>query len=158
MTDKLVPEGRRLDKGLMRPPSKYLNGPAQAGQRLAELEKARQKMGLAIDSYAKLLVDSTLPQNRLSQDKDRQKNTLDSLPKLAAELDTRNLNEGTQTLVATLLNSIFVLRDQINTLKWQVYHLNQTKLDKSKQEVPSPPAETTVSEASINGDSGNQQS
>ncbi len=136
--EKIVGEGRRLDKGIRPQPSKFIAANQNSGKdeakRLSDLEKARKNLGTLVESYAKLLVDTTLPENRSVKDRDLQRDTLDALPKAAAELDTKNIHEGTQSLLITVLSSTFVLRDQINKLKLQNYFLNQ-KVQKLKEEI-----------------------
>lgn len=124
--EKLMPEGRRLEKGI-RPVSKYANMQSgrEEARRLADLEKSRLKLGLLIESYAKLLTDTTLPENRSAEASENQRNVLDSLPKAAAELDMRNVMEGTQSILIAVLSSSLILRDQVNKLKYQNYFLNQ---------------------------------
>lgn len=124
-----VPEGRRLERGVMPAKSKYANNDPNSarneGKRLAELEAARTKLGVVIEQYAKGLLDKTVPENRSEQDREKQKNVIDALPGLASELDFRNATEGTLSLIQTLLNSVVVLRDQQNKLRYQNYFINQ---------------------------------
>lgn len=80
---------------------------------------------MLIESYAKLLTDTTLPENRSAEASENQRNVLDALPKAAAELDMRNVMEGTQSILIAVLSSSLILRDQVNKLKYQNYFLNQ---------------------------------
>jgi hypothetical protein len=114
---------------------------ANESKRLATLEKARDNLAIALESYIKLLTDKTLPENRSESDRQQQANVLKLLPPLAEELNMRNVSEGTNSLLTTCLNSILVLRDRVNHLHFQNLYLNK-QIQELKQGPMTPP-ETT---------------
>lgn len=131
----LVPPGRRLSGGIKKE-SKYANRNQilDEGKRLAELEKARDRLGVLLEDYIKLLVEKTLPENRSSADREHQKAVLDTIPRAAADLDTRNVGEGSAVVFSACLNSMLVLRDEINKSRYQNHFLNK-ELAKLKEQV-----------------------
>ena len=94
-------------------------------RRQKELEDARDKMFVLVKNYADLLGNKRLSKNKTVNEKSHQESLLKTLPELAAELDLRNRNEGTHTLLAMCLNSIIVLRDDNNNLRSQNFILNK---------------------------------
>lgn len=129
ISDRPVPEGRRLAGGVGKRKSKYAgknpNDVRGAGKRLGELEKSREKLGLLFEEFLKFLTDKTLVENKSIKDQDHQKVVLDSIPKVAAELDSRNVGEGSQVVYSACLNSILVQRNEINRIRFQNHFLNK---------------------------------
>lgn len=94
-------------------------------KRAAELEKSRERLAEALDQFIKFLTDTTLPENRSVSEREQQTKLLASLPRLGSDLNKRNLEEGSMVIASTCLNSILVLRDEINKLKYQNYFLKK---------------------------------
>jgi len=115
------------------------NDGRDVARRAAELEKSRDKLAELVDSYISLLVDKKLAKNRSMSERERQSQVLEQLPTLASELNARNVEEGTFVLSAASLNSILVLRDEINVLRFQNHHLykNMEKLTERMNELES---------------------
>lgn len=136
--DRIVPEGRRLSNGIGQRKSKYEgrnpNTARDTAKRLGDLEKSRERLGLLFEEFVKFLTDKTLPENRSAKDRERQKFILDSIPKAAAELDMRNVGEGSQVVYSACLNSILVQRDEINKVRFQNHFLNKA-LKEQKEEL-----------------------
>jgi len=127
-TDKIAPEGKRLGRNRNQI-SRYADQSQLAarneGARLAALEKARGHLGDLIRVYAKTLMSTTLTENRSVQDNEAQKQLLNDIPLSAFDLDSRNLGEGTMSVLAALLNASVLQRDQINKLRYQNFILNK---------------------------------
>jgi hypothetical protein len=138
-SDRPVPAGRRLENNYNKT-SKYgrrfNSKPADEGTRLGELEAARAKLGGLIQTYANLLANTTLAENRTTQEREAQKGLLLSMLPAAGELDEKNVLEGTHSLLAAVINASVLLHDQLNKLKYENFILNQKiekMADKAKQ-------------------------
>lgn len=118
---KLVPDLKRLEKG--KPKSTFEE--RLAARRQKELEDIRDKMFAAINEYAALLSDKRLTENKSINDKDAQSRLLEKLPQLASEVDLRSRSEGTHALLTVCLNSIVLMRDDNNRLRFQNFELNK---------------------------------
>lgn len=133
----IVPPGRRLSGGI-RQESKYANKNPNVvqgeGKRLGELEKARANLGNLLEDYVTLLVDKTLPENRPAAGREHQKSILDQIPRAASDLDLRNVGEGSAVIYSACLNSMLVLRDEINKLRYQ-NHFRKQEVKKLKEEI-----------------------
>lgn len=113
--------------------------PTQEHARQAnKVEKARNSLHVAIDKYRKILKDSTLPKNKDKQSKEHQMQMFSDINHFATELELINVGEGFMTLAITALNSIVVMHDEINELKFQNYMLHKKILELSKpvEELP----------------------
>jgi hypothetical protein len=134
---KPTPPGRRLEGGISKK-SKWAgrdpNTAREEAKRNAELEKARDRLGDLIESYIKLLTDKTLPKNRTRKQREFQKELLARIPAAAAELDLRNVKEGSMSIFTTVMNTMLVLRDEISKIRFQNVFLNK-KLNKETQEI-----------------------
>lgn len=113
--------GRRLEGGVN---SKSKWGGHEA-KKLAELEKSRDRLSNLVSKYIELLTDKTLPSNKSQQDKENQRKILDEIASSALELDILNVREGTTSVFLTSLNSVLVLRDELNKTRYQNYLLDK---------------------------------
>ena len=137
-SDQIMPEGRRLEKGIGQRRSKYEgrnpNTARDMANRLGELEKSRERLGVLFQEFIRFLTDKTLPENRSAQDRERQKFVLDNIPKAAADLDMKNVGEGSSVMYSACLNSILIQRDEINKIRFQNHFLNKS-LKETKEEL-----------------------
>jgi hypothetical protein len=127
-SNKPTPQGRRLEAGQQKRSRWANHNPNSAkeeAQRSAELEKARDALGSLLESFIKLLTSKTLAKNRTRKERDYQKDLMSRIPLSAAELDVRNVKEGSMSIFTTAMNSLLVLRDEINNLRFQNYFLNK---------------------------------
>lgn len=148
--NRVMSNERRLNPG-GKPKSKFEKRKDSArdeARRAAELEKARNNLAEGLDQYIKFLTDKTLPENRTMGDRDTQTKVLNGLPKLATELNKRNIEEGSMVIASTCLNSILVLRDEINKLRYQNYFLNK-KVDELTEKLDAPKAEEKPEEQEV---------
>lgn len=128
MNDKMA--SSRLNGGQR--VSKYANQardhtPRAEAQRLADLEKARNKLGDLINQYKQVLItDKKLPENRTQIEKTAQYDIISSIYGAVEELDLRNVGEGTMVAIATCLHTGLILRDESNKLRFQNYYLSKT--------------------------------
>jgi len=124
----------------MVPPPPPPPSPEQAA-RVANVEKSRDKLHRAINSYRGMLKETRLPQALTQKDKDAQMQVFAQLNEYAGDLNSKNAEEGTMSLTITALNSIFILRDELNLLKFQNLMLHkkieglEAELTASKQGV-----------------------
>jgi len=132
--NRVLSEDRRLNHG-QKPVSKWAAKAAAANngrdevRRSVELEKSRNELAVLLDQYITILTDKTLPENRSVQDIEAQTKLMDGLPKIASELNKRNVEEGSMVIASTTLNSILVLKGEINKLRYQNYFLNKEMKD-----------------------------
>jgi hypothetical protein len=125
---KPTPPGRRLEGGIAqksRWAGRDPNAARDEAKRSTELEKARDTLGNLLEGFIKLLTNKTLSKNRSRRERDYQKELLARIPPAAAELDLRNVKEGSMSIFTTAMNSLLVLRDEINNLRFQNYFLNK---------------------------------
>lgn len=123
------------------PPAPPPPTPEQA-TRMANVEKSRDKLHRSVNSYRALLKETKLPEAMTQKDKDQQMQVFAQLNEFAGELNSKNAEEGTMALAITALNSVLVMRDEINNLKFQnlMLHRKIESLGKelaAKQEVAS---------------------
>jgi hypothetical protein len=133
--NNITPAGRRLNAG-RKSESKWAgrnpNVARDEAKRAAELEKARDRLGDLIEKYIKILTDKTLPENRTTKQKEYQKELMGRIPQAAAELDLRNVKEGSMSIFTSVMNTMLVLRDEINKVRYQNFFVNKkftTKID-----------------------------
>lgn len=135
--NKPTPPGRRLEGGISQK-SKWAgrdpNAARDEAKRSAELETARDKLGTLVEGFIKLLTDKTLAKNRSRRERDYQRELTSRIPLAAAELDLRNVKEGSMSIFTTAANGLLVLRDEINNLRFQNYFLNK-KVDDALTEI-----------------------
>jgi len=139
--NRVMSNERRMHGANVKAPNKADKARDEA-RRSAQLEKAREQLAEVIDSYIKFLTDKTLPKNRSLKDRERQTQVLGSLPSLAAELNRKNVEEGSMVVASTCLNSVLVLRDETNKLRYENYFLNSRvdeltkRLDELEARIP----------------------
>lgn len=101
------------------------NNPSEAARRNADLERSREKLMEAVMAYKDLLSETILLANRTQPEKKALNDLLADLNKLSLEVDTRNVGEGSRVLSSAALNSILLLHDEINQLKFHNYYLTK---------------------------------
>lgn len=87
-------------------------------KRVNRLEVAREALHAAVNGYRGLLRDKTLSSNRTEKDRDAQMNVFVSLNKGAGDLETENAGEGLLVLAITALNSVILLKDELNIVRY----------------------------------------
>jgi len=112
---------------------------AQA-QRVAGIEKARNDLHGAVNAYRVLLNETRLSSAKTQKDTDQQMSVFSRLNEHAGTLNTKNAEEGTMVLSITALNSILLLRDEVNNLKFQNLMLHK-KIAKLEEVAAKAPAE-----------------
>ena len=92
--------------------------PAQV-PRVNSLERARDNLHRAINQYRVQLKTTTLAENRTAKEREEQNQVFKNINKYAGDLEQQNAGEGVLTLCISSLNSILLVRDDINALKFQ---------------------------------------
>jgi hypothetical protein len=117
--------------------SKYkaTENPSDVGKRNAQLERSREQLMGAVVKYKELLDDTVLLSNRTQPEKKALSDLLYDLNNFALEVDTRSVGEGSRVIGSTALNSLLLLSDQLNQLKYHNYYLTK-RIEALEAELP----------------------
>lgn len=101
------------------------NNVRQVAQRNAELENIREGLLNLILEYKAILGKSTLIQNLTQPDRQKLGKLMEGINSMATELSNKNLGEGALVLGAAGLNSVLLLHEEINQLKYHNFFLTK---------------------------------
>lgn len=101
------------------------NTTSEVGRRNAALERSREKLMNAIIEYKKILESTTLLSNLTQPEKKKMAELLNQINNFTLEVDVHSVGEGTRVIGSTAINTMIILNDQINQLKYHNFYLTK---------------------------------
>lgn len=109
------------------------NSTNEVGRRNSLLERSREKLMNAIIEYKKILESTTLLANLTQPEKKKMSELLNQINNLTLEVDMHSVGEGNRVIGSTAINTMVLLKDEINQLKYHNFYLTKRveELEKS---------------------------
>lgn len=110
---------RLKDEANIFPESKIANPSPEQAIQINTLNRIKDDFSKAVIEFKAILKDTTLPEQRMQNQRDRQNAVLQDLNKYAGDLEKINVGEGVFSLVFVGLSGLLALRDELNSLRFQ---------------------------------------